>query len=100
MHLLGSLCVPVRSGLGEQSCLGGDFVFVSGQAAIAGLEGSGDIVSVSCTENEIFLLKGDRNIIRISSRPEGLASIGLYWKYRYCVCAVAVFIYNTDHFAK
>lgn len=45
------------------------------QAAIAGLEGSGDIVSVSCTENEIFLLKGDRNIIRISSRPEGLASI-------------------------
>ncbi|XP_066134293.1 tectonin beta-propeller repeat-containing protein 2 isoform X1 [Saccopteryx bilineata] len=45
------------------------------QATIAGLEGSGDIVSVSCTENEIFLLKGDRNIIRISSRPEGLASI-------------------------
>lgn len=49
-----------------------------GQATIAGLEGSGDIVSVSCTENEIFFLKGDRNIIRISSRPEGLASIGLY----------------------
>ncbi|XP_074069245.1 tectonin beta-propeller repeat-containing protein 2 isoform X3 [Macrotis lagotis] len=46
------------------------------QATIAGLEGSGDIVSVSCTENEIFLLKGDRNIIRISSRPEGLGSIG------------------------
>ncbi|XP_072819859.1 tectonin beta-propeller repeat-containing protein 2 isoform X4 [Vicugna pacos] len=46
------------------------------QATIAGLEGSGDIVSVSCTENEIFFLKGDRNIIRISSRPEGLASIG------------------------
>ncbi|XP_036120822.1 tectonin beta-propeller repeat-containing protein 2 [Molossus molossus] len=45
------------------------------QATVAGLEGSGDIVSVSCTENEIFLLKGDRNIIRISSRPEGLASI-------------------------
>ncbi|KAM5337362.1 tectonin beta-propeller repeat-containing protein 2 isoform 3-T3 [Glossophaga mutica] len=45
------------------------------QATIAGLEGSGDIVSVSCTENEIFLLKGDRNIIRISSRPEGLVSI-------------------------
>nr|XP_019602748.1 PREDICTED: tectonin beta-propeller repeat-containing protein 2 [Rhinolophus sinicus]XP_019602749.1 PREDICTED: tectonin beta-propeller repeat-containing protein 2 [Rhinolophus sinicus] len=45
------------------------------QATIAGLEGSGDIVSVSCTEHEIFLLKGDRNIIRISSRPEGLASI-------------------------
>uniref|UniRef100_A0A8C9QB92 Tectonin beta-propeller repeat containing 2 n=1 Tax=Spermophilus dauricus TaxID=99837 RepID=A0A8C9QB92_SPEDA len=46
------------------------------QATVAGLEGSGDIVSVSCTENEIFFLKGDRNIIRISSRPEGLASIG------------------------
>lgn len=45
------------------------------QATIAGLEGSGDIVSVSCTENEIFFLKGDRNIIRISSRPEGLPSI-------------------------
>jgi hypothetical protein len=42
------------------------------------LEGSGDIVSVSCTENEIFFLKGDRNIIRISSRPEGQAPIGLY----------------------
>lgn len=45
------------------------------QATVAGLEGLGDIVSVSCTENEIFFLKGDRNIIRISSRPEGLASI-------------------------
>ncbi|XP_073923223.1 tectonin beta-propeller repeat-containing protein 2 isoform X2 [Castor canadensis] len=45
------------------------------QATIAGLEGSGDIVSVSCTENEIFFLKGDRNIIRISSRPEGQAPI-------------------------
>lgn len=45
------------------------------QATVAGLEGLGDIVSVSCTENEIFFLKGDRNIIRISSRPEGIASI-------------------------
>ncbi|XP_031213561.1 tectonin beta-propeller repeat-containing protein 2 isoform X3 [Mastomys coucha] len=45
------------------------------QATVAGLEGLGDIVSVSCTENEIFFLKGDRNIIRISSRPEGLTSI-------------------------
>ncbi|KAH0620351.1 hypothetical protein JD844_020676 [Phrynosoma platyrhinos] len=44
------------------------------QAMIGSLEGSGDIVSVSCTENEIFLLKGDRDIIRISSRPEGLMS--------------------------
>ncbi|XP_074852576.1 tectonin beta-propeller repeat-containing protein 2 isoform X2 [Carettochelys insculpta] len=41
------------------------------QAVIGGLEGPGDIVSVSCTDNEIFLLKGDRDIIRISSRPEG-----------------------------
>ncbi|KAK6478805.1 tectonin beta-propeller repeat-containing protein 2-like isoform X1 [Huso huso] len=45
------------------------------QAVIGGLEGSGDIVSVSCTENEIFLLKGDRDLIRISNRPEGLPSI-------------------------
>ncbi|KFQ61276.1 Tectonin beta-propeller repeat-containing protein 2 [Pelecanus crispus] len=45
------------------------------QALIGGLEGCGDIVSVSCTSNEIFLLKGDRDIIRISSRPEGLSSI-------------------------
>uniref|UniRef100_A0A8D0GXF2 Tectonin beta-propeller repeat containing 2 n=1 Tax=Sphenodon punctatus TaxID=8508 RepID=A0A8D0GXF2_SPHPU len=42
------------------------------QAMIGSLEGPGDIVSVSCTDNEIFLLKGDRDIIRISSRPEGL----------------------------
>ncbi|XP_035183401.1 tectonin beta-propeller repeat-containing protein 2 isoform X3 [Oxyura jamaicensis] len=45
------------------------------QALIGGLEGYGDIVSVSCTSSEIFLLKGDRDIIRISSRPEGLSSI-------------------------
>ncbi|XP_062432734.1 tectonin beta-propeller repeat-containing protein 2 isoform X2 [Rhea pennata] len=45
------------------------------QALIGGLEGYGDIVSVSCTNNEIFLLKGDRDVIRISSRPEGLSSI-------------------------
>ncbi|XP_036398118.1 tectonin beta-propeller repeat-containing protein 2 [Megalops cyprinoides] len=44
------------------------------QAIIGGLEGCGDIVSVSCTENEIFILKGDRDIIRISNRPEGLAT--------------------------
>ncbi|XP_069494200.1 tectonin beta-propeller repeat-containing protein 2 isoform X2 [Ambystoma mexicanum] len=44
------------------------------QAVIGGLEGFGDIVSVSCTDNEIFLLKGDRDILRISNRPEGLAS--------------------------
>lgn len=48
------------------------------QALIGGLEGYGDIVSVSCTNNEIFLLKGDRDIIRISNRPEGVSSIGWY----------------------
>ncbi|KAM6461321.1 tectonin beta-propeller repeat-containing protein 2 isoform 1-T4 [Liasis olivaceus] len=47
------------------------------QTMIGSLEGCGDIVSVSCTENEIFLLKGDRDIIRISSRPEGLVSIDI-----------------------
>jgi hypothetical protein len=59
-------------------CLVSLFIYLCLQATIAGLEGSGDIVSVSCTENEIFFLKGDRNIIRISSRPEGQAPIGLY----------------------
>ncbi|XP_075471147.1 tectonin beta-propeller repeat-containing protein 2 isoform X2 [Ascaphus truei] len=44
------------------------------QAVIGGLESSGDIVSVSCTNNEIFLLKGDRDIIRISDMPEGAVS--------------------------
>ncbi|KAJ8333335.1 hypothetical protein SKAU_G00422310 [Synaphobranchus kaupii] len=44
------------------------------QAIVGGMEACGDIVSVSCTENEIFILKGDRDIIRISTRPEGLAS--------------------------
>uniref|UniRef100_A0A8C0WQ56 Tectonin beta-propeller repeat-containing protein 2 n=1 Tax=Castor canadensis TaxID=51338 RepID=A0A8C0WQ56_CASCN len=56
-------------------CLVSLFIYLCLQATIAGLEGSGDIVSVSCTENEIFFLKGDRNIIRISSRPEGQAPI-------------------------
>ncbi|RMB98711.1 hypothetical protein DUI87_24930 [Hirundo rustica rustica] len=50
------------------------------QALIGGLEGYGDIVSVSCTNNEIFLLKGDRDIIRISNRPEGLSSIDVNLK--------------------
>uniref|UniRef100_A0A8D1M6W5 HPS5-like beta-propeller domain-containing protein n=1 Tax=Sus scrofa TaxID=9823 RepID=A0A8D1M6W5_PIG len=59
------------------------------QATIAGLEGSGDIVSVSCTENEIFFLKGDRNIIRISSRPEGLASIGFLFFLSFCLFAIS-----------
>ncbi|KAK3563104.1 hypothetical protein QTP86_016339 [Hemibagrus guttatus] len=41
---------------------------------VGGMESSGDIVSVSCTENEIFILKGDRDIMRISNCPEGLLS--------------------------
>ncbi|XP_022528323.2 tectonin beta-propeller repeat-containing protein 2 [Astyanax mexicanus] len=44
------------------------------QVIVGGLESSGDIVSVSCTENEIFILKGDRDIMRISNCPEGLVS--------------------------
>ncbi|KAL0969727.1 hypothetical protein UPYG_G00231480 [Umbra pygmaea] len=44
------------------------------QVVIGALESSGDIVSVSCTENEIFILKGDRDIVRISNTPEGLSS--------------------------
>ncbi|XP_042193986.1 tectonin beta-propeller repeat-containing protein 2 isoform X2 [Callorhinchus milii] len=44
------------------------------QALIGGLEGSSAIVSVSCTEDEIFVLTGDRDIIRISNRPEGVNS--------------------------
>lgn len=41
---------------------------------VGGMESCGDIVSVSCTENEIFILKGDRDIMRVSNCPEGLAS--------------------------
>ncbi|XP_054862089.1 tectonin beta-propeller repeat-containing protein 2 [Amphiprion ocellaris] len=44
------------------------------EVIIGALESSGDIVSVSCCENEIFVLKGDRDIIRLSNSPEGLAS--------------------------
>ncbi|XP_028994773.1 tectonin beta-propeller repeat-containing protein 2 isoform X2 [Betta splendens] len=44
------------------------------EVIIGALESSGDIVSVSCCDNEIFILKGDRDIIRLSSSPEGLAS--------------------------
>uniref|UniRef100_A0A8C1AT12 Tectonin beta-propeller repeat containing 2 n=1 Tax=Cyprinus carpio carpio TaxID=630221 RepID=A0A8C1AT12_CYPCA len=47
------------------------------QVIIGGLESSGDIVSVSCTENEIFILKGDRDILRISDCPEGLVHDGV-----------------------
>ncbi|KAB5562495.1 hypothetical protein PHYPO_G00018440 [Pangasianodon hypophthalmus] len=44
------------------------------QVIVGGMESCGDIVSVSCTENEIFILKGDRDIMRISNCPEGLIS--------------------------
>ncbi|XP_008294911.1 tectonin beta-propeller repeat-containing protein 2 [Stegastes partitus] len=44
------------------------------EVIIGALESSGDIVSVSCCDNEIFILKGDRDIVRLSNSPEGLAS--------------------------
>uniref|UniRef100_A0A8C2GBN3 Tectonin beta-propeller repeat containing 2 n=1 Tax=Cyprinus carpio TaxID=7962 RepID=A0A8C2GBN3_CYPCA len=53
------------------------------QVIIGGLESSGDIVSVSCTENEIFILKGDRDILRISDCPEGLVSNLLDHSYHF-----------------
>lgn len=65
------------------------------QALIGGLEGYGDIVSVSCTSNEIFLLKGDRDIIRISSRPEGLSSLGLYNIANLSMCLVELDVCHT-----
>ncbi|CAF89620.1 unnamed protein product [Tetraodon nigroviridis] len=39
------------------------------------LESGGDIVSVSCCDNEIFILKGDRDIIRLSNSPEGFTNL-------------------------
>ncbi|XP_041827320.1 tectonin beta-propeller repeat-containing protein 2 [Melanotaenia boesemani] len=44
------------------------------EVIIGALESSGDIVSVSSCDNEIFVLKGDRDIIRLSTSPEGIAS--------------------------
>ncbi|XP_014915506.1 tectonin beta-propeller repeat-containing protein 2 isoform X2 [Poecilia latipinna] len=44
------------------------------EVIIGCLESSGDIVSVSSCENEIFVLKGDREIVRLSSNPEGISS--------------------------
>ncbi|XP_004917231.1 tectonin beta-propeller repeat-containing protein 2 isoform X2 [Xenopus tropicalis] len=52
------------------------------QAVIGGLESSGDIVSVSCTNNEIFFIKGDREIIRISNMPEGALFASLHSPFR------------------
>lgn len=44
------------------------------QVLVGALESSGDIVSVSCCNNEIFILKGDRDVIRLSDCPEGATS--------------------------
>lgn len=44
------------------------------QVLVGALESCGDIVSVSCCDNEIFVLKGDRDVIRLSDSPEGLTS--------------------------
>ncbi|KAG7277748.1 hypothetical protein CRUP_023036 [Coryphaenoides rupestris] len=41
------------------------------EVAIGALESCGDIVAVSSCQHEVFILKGDRDIIRISSCPEG-----------------------------
>ncbi|CAL8283345.1 unnamed protein product [Lota lota] len=41
------------------------------EVVIGALESCGDIVAVSSCQNEVFILKGDRDIIRISSCPEG-----------------------------
>ncbi|NP_001084519.1 tectonin beta-propeller repeat containing 2 L homeolog [Xenopus laevis] len=64
------------------------------QAVIGGLESSGDIVSVSCTNNEIFFLKGDREIIRISNMPEGALSASLHSPFR---AHTPVFIEDGKH---
>ncbi|XP_078418532.1 tectonin beta-propeller repeat-containing protein 2 [Cetorhinus maximus] len=48
------------------------------QALIGGLEGLSGIVSVSCTEDEIFMLTDDRDIVRISTKPEGLMTTGVH----------------------
>ncbi|XP_078090213.1 tectonin beta-propeller repeat-containing protein 2 [Mustelus asterias] len=48
------------------------------QALIGGLEGLSGIVCVSCTEDEIFMLTDDRNIVRISNKPEGLMTTGVH----------------------
>ncbi|XP_051942082.1 tectonin beta-propeller repeat-containing protein 2 [Hippocampus zosterae] len=42
------------------------------QVLVGALESGGDIVSLSCCDNEIFILKGDRDLIRLSDAPEGV----------------------------
>ncbi|XP_077587757.1 tectonin beta-propeller repeat-containing protein 2 [Stigmatopora nigra] len=46
------------------------------QVLVGALESSGDIVSLSCCDNEIFILKGDRDLIRLSDGPEGARGSG------------------------
>ncbi|XP_029973409.1 tectonin beta-propeller repeat-containing protein 2 isoform X1 [Salarias fasciatus] len=77
---------PSERQLGLLSCFLRDGVILSwneysiyvldcvSEMVIGALESSGDIVSVSCCDNEIFILKGDRDVIRLSNSPEGLAS--------------------------
>lgn len=62
-------------------CCVQSFCLLCRQVIIGALESSGDIVSVSCCENEIFVLKGDRDIIRLSNSPEGLTSKREYFCY-------------------
>eukprot|EP00066_Takifugu_rubripes_P028769 XP_011618035.1 PREDICTED: tectonin beta-propeller repeat-containing protein 2 [Takifugu rubripes] len=45
------------------------------EVMIGALDSGGDIVSVSCCDNEIFILKGDRDIIRLSNSPEGFINL-------------------------
>uniref|UniRef100_A0A3P9IMA3 HPS5-like beta-propeller domain-containing protein n=1 Tax=Oryzias latipes TaxID=8090 RepID=A0A3P9IMA3_ORYLA len=44
------------------------------EVIVGALESSGDIVSVSSCDNEIFVLKGDRDVLRLSTCPEGMTS--------------------------
>uniref|UniRef100_A0A8P4KHA5 HPS5-like beta-propeller domain-containing protein n=1 Tax=Dicentrarchus labrax TaxID=13489 RepID=A0A8P4KHA5_DICLA len=60
------------------------------EVIIGTLESSGDIVSVSCCDNEIFILKGDRDIIRLSNSPEGLASNCEYYYSSSCCSSEGV----------
>ncbi|XP_060685235.1 tectonin beta-propeller repeat-containing protein 2 isoform X1 [Hemiscyllium ocellatum] len=48
------------------------------QALIGGLEGLSGIVSVSCTDDEIFMLTDYRDIIRISNKPECFKLMGVH----------------------
>ncbi|XP_054469725.1 tectonin beta-propeller repeat-containing protein 2 [Anoplopoma fimbria] len=48
------------------------------EVVVGALESSGDIVSVSCCDNEVFVLKGDRDVIRLSNSPEGLSLLDLH----------------------